>query len=275
MMVVKGRFRLEGEYLHGLVLLVADPAARSLARTRAVLSYQPSVFATSPGLEAFEFEKRLYACRLWEGSLQELTLALEGGLAAALERDTEFWRALVAGGEPFQACLARAVQAALRDLRFQWEAGGFRGEFRAEPLAGLGPAKAGGGPAEMKLGAGAMGGTPLVLRIALEGDPDGAEAGALKTGDVVFAQILDNRDIALYLAKLFGGLGKAGLQAVPVPVESVEEAETEARVVRVRFSPGAVGEAHLPTGVRVRASAGSRGGSWWVRLFSKKGAAAY
>ena len=68
--VLKGKFIAPELNQFGLLLVILNIKTRKLVRSRAVLSYNPAVYAVSLDRDWFEFEKHLYGCRLWEGSLQ-------------------------------------------------------------------------------------------------------------------------------------------------------------------------------------------------------------
>lgn len=79
--VIKARFvHPEGDRF-GRLLAVLNTKNGELLRARAVLSYNPAVYEAALDKHWFEFEKALYSCRLWEGSLQAESLELEHALA--------------------------------------------------------------------------------------------------------------------------------------------------------------------------------------------------
>jgi hypothetical protein len=110
----------------------------------------------------------------------------------------------------------------------------------------------------------------LVLKISLEEDAAGVPAAELRAGDMVFAQIIDGRDIAQYLARLFGGLTSSGPVPIEVPVEAIESSPA-GTLVRVRFAVGVAGDVVVPGDKLYKAARGAaqgRGdGSWWRRFF--------
>src|SRR5687768_6010354 len=68
--VVKARFVHPERDRFGLLLAVLNTKSCAVLRARAVVSFNPAVYAASLEKDWFEFEKYLYGCRLWEGSLQ-------------------------------------------------------------------------------------------------------------------------------------------------------------------------------------------------------------
>ena len=110
----------------------------------------------------------------------------------------------------------------------------------------------------------------LVLKISMEEDAEGLPAAELRAGDMVFARIVDGRDIAQYLSRLFGGLTASGPVPIEAPVEALES-NVEGTLARVRFAVGVAGDAVVPADRRLKVARGAaRGrsdGSWWNKLF--------
>ncbi|MDE2290777.1 MAG: hypothetical protein KGL53_01735, partial [Elusimicrobia bacterium] len=132
------------------------------------------------------------------------------------------------------------------------------GQFReVRPPGGRAPARR--GPRRA-----ARGGL-LVLHIALEPDPGGVGADELKAGDLVHASINDTRDIAQYLAKLFGAQGDGGPSPIVSPVEAVERSGGRV-AIRVRFSAGVCGDVELPAGLKVKVERRQTRAPWWKRF---------
>ena len=74
--IFKGRVRAGAESLYGLWLAILNLKEGRLLRARAVVSYNPAVYASELDIHWFDFEARLYACRLWAGT----ALIVAGGL---------------------------------------------------------------------------------------------------------------------------------------------------------------------------------------------------
>jgi hypothetical protein len=228
----------------------------------------------------FEFEKHLYGCRLWEGSLpteslemeQAVSLHLRSGAAASHfdDRTPEV--------EAAQADLSAVLQRALRcdrlEIRLKKDILDM-GQFQSLRSASSGgwehsaprPGTRGREPQFDEL---------LILKVTLEEDAEGMPASDLRAGDMVAAYIADNRDIAKYLAKLFGGHSDKGPVPIPVPIEAIESSEVSGArslLVRVRFSAGVCGDAEVSVQTRLRAVRNPpdipEKVSWWQRLFKK------
>ncbi len=267
---LKGKFVLPSANQHGLVLVVLNLRTRKVLRSRAVMSFDPAVCAIDLEEEWFAFEKHLYGCRLWDGSLPSESLEIEQRLIAHFRACAP--EAFDALREQDSAAAAESLSAPLR-AHFRDQSLSLRlkkdildlGQFQSLRKAPVPSAR------RDKLASR----TPppedlLVLKIALEEDPQGVAARDLHVGDLVSARIIDGRDIAQYLARLFGGITAQGLVPIEAPIEAIESVE-EGVLVRARFAVGVVGDGAVPSERRLRASRGGalgRGdGSWWRRFF--------
>ncbi len=267
---LKGKFVRLSENQHILFLIVLNLKSRKVLRARAVMSYDPAVCSIELDEDWFAFEKHLYGCRLWDGSLPTESLEVEQRLAAHFRaaEPAIFDRLRAANPEEVSAEIAIPLRAHFHDqslaLRLKkdiLDLGQFQSLRKAPtPTALRGKPASGAPPAE----------DLLVLKSTLEEDPEGLPAGQLRAGDMVLARIVDGRDIALYLARLFGGLTVSGPVPIEAPVEAIESSPA-GTLVRVRFAVGVAGDA-VVTGEKllkaVRGAAPVSGdGSWWRRFF--------
>ena len=283
--VIQGKADVPEETLYLLFLVILNLKDRSLLRARAVASYNPAVFSVAFNKDWFGFEKHLYASRLRDGALQSLSQEVEQLLSnlfvspAAASFYSEAKRAARGKDtQTLQGLLARRFSP--HEVRlFLHKDVLDMGQF--QELAG----RSGSGHARSSSAPRTSGNdapkTPdsLVLRVALEGSPDGVPAGELSAGDLVYAHINDPRDVARYLAKLFGAqLGES--VSLLVPIEAVESgaAREDVRLargeggdicVRVRFSLGVCGDVYLPRDIRIKAVRRTEPASWWRKLFGE------
>ncbi|MFI5361775.1 MAG: hypothetical protein ACHQ49_07375 [Elusimicrobiota bacterium] len=267
---LKGKFVVPEANQHGLVLVVLNLKSRKLLRARAVLSYDPAVCAIGLEEEWFAFEKHLYGCRLWDGSLPAESLEVEHRMIAHFRAAPPemFDRLREMSSADAAETLAAPLRAFFRDpglsLRLKkdiLDLGQFQSLRKAPAPAARREKSASRKPPLEDL---------LVLKIALEEDPEGVPASELHAGDLVSARIVDGRDIAQYLARLFGGLTAQGPMPIEAPVEAIESVEGGV-LVRARFAVGVAGDGVVPGERRLRATRGGgqgRGdGSWWKRFF--------
>ena len=268
---LKGKFVRPAENQHGLFLVVLNLKNHKVLRARAVMSYDPAVCAIGLEEDWFAFEKHLYGCRLWDGSLPTESLEVEQRLAAHFRGAPPevFDRLRDAGSEEASDDLVGPLRAHFRDpeltLRVKKDILDL-GQFQSLRQGPAAPAARRGKPAPRAQ----PGEDLLVLKISLEEDAEGIPASELHAGDLVFARIVDSRDIAQYLARLFGGLTASGPVPIEAPVEAIESAEG-GTLARVRFAVGVAGDAVIHFERRLMAARGAghgRGdGSWWRRFF--------
>lgn len=265
--VLKGKFTHPAGDQFGLFLLVVNLKTGGLLRSRAVLSFNPAVYGASLEKDWFEFEKHLYGCRLWEGSLQQESLDIEQRLGQHFRNPGASDRLGKAETDGLMqevgGVLERLFKAPVRKLQLKREILDMRQFQSLNPD----PDRVSKSRAARK-----PGDEMLVLKVSLEEEAEGIAAQDLHAGDLVAARIVDNRDIAQYLSKLFGGYSESGPVSVLVPVEALESDE-KGLLVRVRFSVGVVGDARVEREARLRvvryaaAGAGREGTSWWKRFF--------
>jgi len=266
--VLKAKFLHSEQSQYGLFLVVLNLKSGVLLRARAVLSFNPAVCEVPLDKDWFEFEKALYGCRLWDGSLQGESLELEQRLSehfrAASARSLE--RVETAPAEELAAELSGVLRGMFKSpalsLKLRKDILDL-GQFQS--LGSDGSSRPRGRPARSRLRAEEL----LVLAIALEEDPRGMAAGDLRAGDMVSARIVDPRDIAQYLAKLFGGHSQRGQVPILVPVEAIEAVAPSGVLARVRFSRGVCGDALVPRESRlkaVRVALRNQELSWWRRF---------
>ena len=264
---LKCKFVVPAANQHGLALVVLNLKTRKVLRARAVISYDPAVCSVELDEDWFAFEKHLYGCRLWDGSLPNESLELEQAITAHFRNSPDYiFDALRDPGTIVTERLGEALRGHFRDpgliLRLKkdiLDLGQFQ-SLRRAPVPTERREKTAQRPGE----------DLLVLKIDLEDDPQGVPASELHAGDLVSARIIDGRDIAMYLARLFGGLTSAGPTPIEAPVEAIESVDGGV-LVRARFAIGVAGDCFIPAGGRLKAVRGAAHGegegSWWKRFF--------
>jgi hypothetical protein len=251
------------------VVVLVDTRRLHLLRVRAVVSYNPALHETTLHQDWYDVERALYAFRLSEGALQQLSQDLEHILGDRWGGADERFLDWIREGEMenIHENAERLISAhlsgetALSLEREELNLDQYRRVRREEfGNAGLPPSapSSGGSAAEN-----------LTLKVELEAAPEGVPAVEVAPGDVVRALLVDERDIAQYLSRLLGGRGNEGLKALPAAVEEVVE---EGGVLRfqLRLSGSILGVVRVPRESRVKVD--RRGGdSWWRRLLSRRG----
>jgi hypothetical protein len=272
--ILKGKLSHPEGHLFGLLLVILNAKSRSVLRVRAVLSYNPAACAVSLEKDWFEFEKFLYGGRLSEGSLPTESLEIEQAVAGHLRSSAGagIFDARTSGVEAVEEELREVLKRLLRSTSLELklrkdvlDMGQFHSLRSAPAVEGERPSSGpslGPRPDEM-----------LILKAVLDEDCNGVAVGDLRAGDLVASRIVDQRDIAQYLAKLFGGYSEKGPVPIMAPVEAIEVSGGGVSLVRVRFSAGVCGDAEVLASSLLRVQRGAVGGkklSWWQRFFGSK-----
>ena len=270
-LVLKIKFRDLSNPRFGLALAVANIKSGEVLRSRAVVSFNPVVYIRTLDGYWFEFEKDLYARRLWEGSLQSESLNLEQILSQYLRQ--------VLAQKPLEvnASLALRVESEL-GIAFGRVLASSKVEVKAKAeILSLGEFNSLRIPMGEKIirrrGAHRGGQEDhTVLKIGLEEDPLGIPASEIKAGDMISAVISDSRDLAHYLWKIFGGYQDGVPTSVLAPVEAVEVVSSKI-LLRARFSLGVCGDASISLEKKIKAVRvllkHPVSSSWWRRVLTR------
>lgn len=272
--VVKGKFVEAEQNLHGLLILIADTRREHFIRARAVVSYNPALYETVLAQHWFDFERCIYAARLGEGALQHVSQDLEKSFVERLEaKRADFFSGLKSPvqqdlsavlNDGFAGSFPRGVQSEFSPEVIDWN------QFRRFPLKGEDRASldplghTGDHPSE---GRTHHSSETLRIQMDLVEDAQGVPVGDVREGDRISVVLADSRDIAHYLAKLFGALNENGPIPFDAPVESIQKSEGRVRL-NVRLSAGVLGLSEAPDGFRVRLLPRESEG-WWRRLWSR------
>lgn len=241
---IKGKFKCESKNIYGLFLLITDIRQKTLVRVGALVTYNPAVYESDLGIHWHDFEKQLYALRLGEGSIQDLTQNLQHCFQTRLTGDENksFYQYLrnletreietillseikmVTDDQEvaFNTSLEQLNLAQFKELRKEAEGGDDFGEPYYEK--------------EKEKD------STITLKIELVlNSSQGVVSKNLRKGDLILAKIVDLRDIAQYLSKLLGGKQQDEIIPLAVPVDNVEIKEGRV-IVKTRFSPGIMGK---------------------------------
>ncbi len=280
-MVLKGKFKAETTNIYGLVVLIADIKNNQLLRATNIVTYNPGIYQTGLDQPWHEFERKLYALRLGEGSLQELTQKLQNNIKSWInkDKDTQFFEALVKNNrELLESRLVEEIKEISQDQNIKLDIQ--LDEVNLLQFKEL-KEKIDEDISKLQLPENLVvteETAALVLEIEMVGETDkkGRLARELKPGETVWAKLTDERDIAQYLAKLLGGRvrneeGREELIPLTAPVEEVEPGKEKVRV-KVRFGPAIMGLAELSPDDRVSViTNGHKLTQWWkdlLRIFS-------
>ncbi|MFH2203766.1 MAG: hypothetical protein ABIJ96_11665 [Elusimicrobiota bacterium] len=274
--VLKARIRAVEVSRYGLLLVILNLKEKSLLRARAVVSHNPAVFVSELDQHWFDFEARLYACRLWVGTVQEESQSVEHLLSSyfASPEAANFYNERSDYTHDDFAVLRTALSAKLGSAveLFAQQDLLDMGQFRE--VRPRGEASGGGKGAKRKSRSKGtqrqVPGGMLVLDVDFEHDEaGGTPAASLSAGDLVYTRISDTRDIAQYLSKLFGSRSEEGGSPLLVPVEAIEKDELGRMTIRVRFSAGVCGDLTVSGTTMLKAVPRLSNMPWWKKIFGR------
>lgn len=263
---VRAKFSWPEKNLYGLMILVADTKRKALLRRRVVVSYNPALFETALDRDWYDFERQVYAFRLSEGTLQQVTQDLEGAVLDNLEGEqaARFFENLTASDpaalrEQVAGVIGKMFPGAALDVALSREELN-RNQFqrvkvREDDMGAS--AKHDGVPASSDI---------LRVAISLEEDAAGFPARDVQVGDSVQVLLTDERDIAQYLSKLLGGRRGDAVTPLAAPVEEVARKRNKMQF-HVRLSAGILGLAEVPEDRRVKIQRAAPA-PWWRRWVS-------
>lgn len=258
--VLKGKFKSETANIYGLLILIADIKLNQVLRLANIITYNPSIYQVSLNSPWHEFERKLYALRLREGSLQELTQKLQNHIKHWLrseKKDILFGALLKGNKEELARMLDEEVKMISEDERIRLnieleEVNLFQFKELKEKIDE--------DISKMKLPSnlnkeGEVVSLVMKVEIVKSTSGKGKMVKDLQPRELVWAKITDQRDIAQYLAKLLGGRIKkvdSSEEVLPlnVPVESISENDGKMKV-RLRFGPAILGEEELSANERI------------------------
>ncbi|MBI5555759.1 MAG: hypothetical protein HY920_07925 [Elusimicrobia bacterium] len=251
--VIKGKFKTETANFFGLVVLIADIKLNKVLRLANIVTCNPGIYQNGLNKPWHEFERKLYALKLGEGSQPEITQKLQEYLEnwTRGEKKNDIFAALVQNNKgSLEKMLAREIKVIRPDeeitLNIQLEEVNLF-QFKElkeqidEDISKLRLPE----PLEQQEEI-----ASLVLKVETikNAGREGKTARDLQPGEMIWAKITDPRDIAQYLSKLLGGrIKRNGAEEViplTVPVEEIIPDKEKIRL-KVKFGPAVSGEEEL------------------------------
>lgn len=257
--VIKGKFKTGTASYFGLFVLIADIKLNKVLRLANIVTCNPGIYQNGLNKPWHEFERKLYALKLGEGSQPEITQKLQEYLKnwTRGEKKSDIFEALVQNNkESLEEMLAREIKVISPDedvtLNIQLEEVNLF-QFKElkeqidEDIAKLRLPEPLEQPEEI---------ASLVLKVETikNAGREGKTVRDLQPGEIIWTKITDPRDIAQYLSKLLGGrIKRNGAEEViplTVPVEEIIPDKDKIRL-KVRFGPAVIGEEELDESERI------------------------
>jgi len=257
--VIKSRFMCNQANFYGRFILISHLNQKRVVRLGALVTCDPSIYEEKLDFRWRDFEKRLYAHRLSESCIHELTQKLEQNLNWQITGDYRkyfFQNLKDRNYEEIIGILRAVINNSLGDDEVKVEIDveelnldqfKFPQESNIPMEVGVRPSS--NQPREVV----DRKESTIVLRTELVADDSSSsiEVEKLRKNDLILVKISDTRDIAQYLSHLLGGC--KGEEVIPIStmVEEVRE-EGNQWAVKTRFSPAILGEALAKKKARVK-----------------------
>lgn len=262
--VLKGKFFHQRSTIFGLFIVIVDIRTNHVVRIRTVISYNPVIFETNLALKWVTFEKQLFAHRLQDGAVRDLSQDIEQVLHNQFIQDDRgvVYEAFKNGDTDriLQLAQTRIIDYLAAHYPGTPDAGHktvenfhliieceevTQTQFRYLESMHDEDKKP---PVQPKRGDGLE---SLLLNVTLIEDEDGICPEDLVEGAIVHSRITDERDIAQYLGKLMGG--RSGSEFIPLP-SSVAKVEVKDNYVEVHtdLTPDIIGIAAIPKQAKLK-----------------------
>ncbi len=249
--VIKCRFKSAEVKIYGLLLFIFNSRTKKMLRHAAVAGCNPSIYEADIKKQWFAFEKELYSSRLKDGSLREITQNIEQLLLfKAQEYENKifyrYWSAedIKSIKDIIKEDLTESVKydtgldcdidieieiqkLNLRQFKYLTTTEKVMDEFNfhltdEEAYSSL-----------------------IALDIEIIRNKNRSpfiRVEDIEAGDMVYTNIIDDRDIGIYLSRLLGA--RKGREIIPLSasVEDVKDTPEGVEII-VRFGPGIVGRA--------------------------------
>ncbi len=242
--VLKGKYFVPSKSLYGLLIIVFNLKEKLPMKISTVVSYNPIVCETNLSLNWYEFEKKLYTYRLWDGSLQTVTQHFEKILSSELisEKNRDFYIFLRQDKRGI-----KRLEQSLSDISCrQFENNKIILSLEREEL-NLNQCKylQKSVDEQQVVSKNSIITLPensfINIQIELIKDSEkGIRTDQLVPGDHVIALVTDGRDIAQYIAHLLGGRSRGVLLPITIAIESIKQNDDNLRI-ESRLAPGIIG----------------------------------
>ncbi|MFC1546543.1 hypothetical protein ACFL4O_02370 [bacterium] len=266
--IIKGKIRSDITDVYGLFIIIMDAEKKKIIRLGSVLTKNVGVHDTKLNGSWFVFERKIYTVRLGEGILQNATQDLEQFLFDNLqsEKCKHFFDMLKQGTikeiKEFLFSLISQIHS-LPKLKLDVKFEKLKKAYQKKPANKNNPVAADNSSANLT---DTRANIRLQVALVKGDDKSSIPAKYLLKGDMVMAEVIDDRDVAGYISRLLGGMKEEKF----VPLFSiVEDIKFQDKVViaKVRFSPGITGTAYIRPKEKVKIV--REAGNLFFRKFKK------
>ncbi|MFH1714611.1 MAG: hypothetical protein ABH857_00230 [Elusimicrobiota bacterium] len=242
--IIKARIKSPSAGIFALFMIILNPKEKRVIRLSAVVCNNPAICETNLDGNWFVFDRKIYTIRLGEGSLQSSTQELESHLFQNLqyEKSKNLYELL---RHRKDAAVSEFIEKLVSQIRF------FSDSLELNLLIDyIGQKTKKRQQMSLSKESAAMSlrqektNIDLAITLVKGKVQNSVPAKFLLNGDMVMTEVVDERDVASYICRLFGGVK----QEKDVPLHAVVEdivAGKNYLTVKVRFSPGITGFAYV------------------------------
>ncbi len=258
--VIKGKFHIEERNLYGLFITIFDKRSKNLIRLTTVVSYNPAIYETNLQLDWYIIEKSIYNFRLSKGSAPWLTREIETQFTKGIDSKKEKLYKAIIDDDNEKICKLFSENFIYNDLKIQIVVEDINlAQYQQEDLS-TGYKQTNFGTELLNIDK-----KKLYLEAKICEDQNGKKAKSLLKNEIVFAKIVDNREIAKYLSRL---LGTKEMEYIPTPVEDIKKSGHEL-LIKLYFTPGIIGLTKLKPSTRISVAKENQK-PFWKKIFGIK-----
>ena len=226
--IVKGKFINYEQNLYGIFILIFNTQLENIIRAITAVSYNPIIYEIDLHTDWYTIEKSIYNFRLLEGSMPNLTREIELYFSKELSsRKDKVYSALLNKSErEIYAILTSDFPVSFSQFQVNMEEINLA-EYQQENQE----------VQRKDLNEIQIESKQLYLEAKLKEDKKGKKVKSLSKGEIVMAQIADEREIAKYLSRL---LSSEETDFLPVRIENIEKSKNSISI-KLYFAPGIIG----------------------------------
>ncbi len=252
--ILKCKFYLTDKYIYGVFLIIRDIKQKSILSVSSVVSANPAVFEYDIDKSWEEIDKTIFIYRMENGVYAEYSNQLQEKLYK-IAKTADLMHDQKKSEEIIKTALYECCSSDNIVLNLNFEEEPYK-THRSDIQLGA--------PPDISQG------EKIILDVELLNDDEGYPAATLCVGDVVWARIIDQRDIAEYLSIRLGGRSSNKIQPLAVQITGSQK-NGDTIVLNFRFTEKIEGKAEMEsaTKVKVASKLGSRGLLDWIKKIIK------
>jgi hypothetical protein len=251
--VFKIKVLFNNKNIYALVYIAVNSKLSTVLRFTMAISQNPQIYETALSMDWFSFEKEIFSARLSSGAIEEQTNRVEKDLTLYIKQAVEEMT-IVSKDDILQLLqmffspmeiIMEIEEETLSVAQFRKLSDYCDGNQNADKTA------------EYSIGF-------LKLDAELVESPDGVRVKKLKEGDLIFALITDNREVAYYTAHLLGAIENKTIIPSPVKISKISYNNDECEI-RFQFTQSIIGFTKVASSAKLKPV--KQNIPWWKNLW--------